>query len=88
MQTGKAGQPVVQSPLAHTRGPTVPEWPSWSIQEAADQTGYHPEYLRRLIRQGKVEAVKIGPSYLIKVESLRTYIDSLDCTDGRTGAKT
>lgn len=66
---------------------TMPEWPSWSIEEASEQTGYNREYLRRLIRRGQIEAVKIGPVYLIRVSSLQTYIKSLDPTDSRTGAK-
>jgi len=38
----------------------MPEWPSYTIKEASQKTGYNGEYLRRLIRQGKIEAIKVG----------------------------
>jgi excisionase family DNA binding protein len=86
--TGEIVQPMVQSmDLPCRRSQTVPEWPSWSIEEASEQTGYNREYLRRLIRRGQIEAVKVGPAYLIRVSSLQAYIENLDRTDGRTGAK-
>lgn len=66
---------------------TMPEWPSWSIEEASERTGYNREYLRRLIRRDKIEAVRIGPVYLIRVSSLKAYIQNLDPSDARTGAK-
>ena len=81
------GQDVVQSPYLSRRGRFVPEWASWSIIEASQQTGYNEEYLRRLIRRGKVEAVKVGPAYLIRVDSLKEYIKSQDPADGRTGPR-
>jgi excisionase family DNA binding protein len=55
----------------------MPSWPSYSIAEAAEKTGYHPEYLRELIRNEKIEAVKIGQMWLIKVESLEAYIEEM-----------
>ncbi|MFC2023792.1 helix-turn-helix domain-containing protein [Chloroflexota bacterium] len=78
---------MVQSSHLWSWGRSVPEWPSWSIKDASQQTGYNEEYLRRLIRQGKLEAVRVGPAYLIKVSSLETYMQSQDSTDGRTGPR-
>ena len=31
-----------------------------TVQEAAEVTGYNTQYLRRLLRAGKLEAIKIG----------------------------
>jgi len=78
---------MVQSPHRRMGGRTVPESPSWSVEEAARETGYHPEYIRRLCRDGKIESTKVGMAYLIKIESLRSYIANLDTSDGRTGPK-
>jgi excisionase family DNA binding protein len=66
----------------------MPDWPSYSIKEAAEVSGYHPEHLRRLIREGKIEAVKVGQAYLIRVESLEKYLREMqDLEDGRAGPK-
>lgn len=66
----------------------MPEWPSYSIKEASEKTGYAEEYLRRLIRRGKIEAVTVGPAYLIKVESLNRYIEETQTPDdARTGPR-
>jgi len=46
-------------------------WPT--VQEASEQTGYNPSYLRRLIREGKLKTETIGQSYLIDPDSLRAY---------------
>jgi excisionase family DNA binding protein len=70
------------------RGEYMPDWPSYSIKEASQKTGYNEEYLRRLIRQGKVEAIKVGPAYLIRAESLEKYIAEMqDSEDARTGPR-
>ena len=31
-----------------------------TVQEAAELLGYHPEHVRRLARQGRLPAVKVG----------------------------
>jgi excisionase family DNA binding protein len=67
----------------------MPEWPSYTIKEASQKTGYNEEYLRRLIRQGKIEAIKVGPTYLIRVDSMEKYIAEVqDSDDARTGPRT
>ncbi|MCB0172823.1 MAG: helix-turn-helix domain-containing protein [Anaerolineae bacterium] len=64
----------------------MPEWPSYTIKEASEKTGYNEEYLRRLIRQGKLEAIKVGPVYLIRAESLEKYVGEMkNIDDGRAG---
>lgn len=48
------------------------EW--LTVQEAAKLTGYHAEYLRLLIREGKIAARKFGPVWAINKSSLLTYL--------------
>ena len=45
-----------------------------SIQEASKQTGYHGEHLRRLIRQGKLEARRTGWMWFVNPDSLIAYL--------------
>jgi excisionase family DNA binding protein len=89
MLTGELESNVVESPNYYLfRGGAMPEWASYSIKEASQRSGYNEEYLRRLIRQGKLEAVKIGPAYLIRVESLERYVEEMQTADdGRTGPR-
>ena len=66
----------------------MPDWIGLSVQEAAEKTGYHPEYLRRLIRQGKLDAEKLGAMYLIRADSLQRYVEAMkDVDDARAGPK-
>ena len=48
-----------------------------TVREASEETGYNPEYLRRLIRQRKIEAELIGQVYFIKPDSLRFYVEKM-----------
>lgn len=45
-----------------------------STVEAAELTGYHPEHLRHLIRQGKIQVTRKGTMFWIDRESLLTYV--------------
>jgi excisionase family DNA binding protein len=66
----------------------MPEWAAYSIQEASEKTGYNPEYLRRLVRTGKLEHAKIGRVILIRVSSLAAYIAEMDAlNNNRTGPR-
>ena len=59
-----------------------------TVQAAADATGYNIQYLRRLLRSGTLEGVKIGQMWLIDTESLAAYLDHIDTTsDHRCGPK-
>lgn len=57
--------------------PELPDWEALTIEEAASQTGYHPESLRRLCRGDNptLVSVKVGQVILIKKESLDKYIE-------------
>ena len=44
-----------------------------SVKAAAEFSGYSIQYLRRLLRGGQLEGVKIGQVWLINLASLETY---------------
>jgi len=59
-----------------------------TVKEAAERSGYHPEYIRRLIRDGKIAAEKLGTVYLVDAESLQAYLRFMqDPDDARTGPR-
>ena len=45
-----------------------------TVQAAAEISGYNAQYLRRLLRTGKLENIKIGQVWLIKIGSLESYL--------------
>lgn len=64
----------------------MPEW--LSVDEAAKKSGYHANYIRRLIRAGEIEAVKKGLMWWIDPESLAAYVAKMEkLGDQRTGPK-
>lgn len=82
----EAGQSMLKSGQPSRGNGYMPDWPSWSIREASQRTGYHPEYLRQLIDQGKIEAEKVGHMWLIKIDSLKSYIkEAEEKNDARFG---
>ena len=50
------------------------EW--LTVNEAAKLSGYHPEYIRQLIRDGKVNAKKFSIVWMVDKESLLEYVKS------------
>ena len=49
-----------------------------SVEEASEVTGYAREYIRRLVRQGKVKAEKKGTMFWVHLESLLAYKREMD----------
>lgn len=47
-----------------------------SVSEAAELSGYTPQHIRLLIRQGLIAARRAGGIWLIEASSLRNYVDS------------
>ena len=43
------------------------------VKVASEFSGYNIQYLRRLLRSGRLEGIKIGQVWLIKLASLETY---------------
>ena len=59
-----------------------------TTNEAAKLSGYHPEYLRELIRTNKINGRKFGIVWQIDKQSLLTYLKaSAESDDKRRGPK-
>ena len=59
-----------------------------SVEAATEISGYNAQYLRRLLRTGKLEGVKVGQVWLIDMASLQTYFScALSSNDMRYGPK-
>jgi len=59
-----------------------------SVQAATEISGYNVQYLRRLLRAGKLGGVKVGQVWLIDMASLQTYFScALSSNDLRCGPK-
>ena len=56
------------------------------VTSAAELTGYSEQYLRRMLRTGKIIGIKIGQVWLIDMACLQAYLDhALDGNDRRFG---
>ncbi len=55
--------------------------------EAATVSGYHPEYIRQLIRSNKVQGRKWGLSWQVNRRSLEGYLKETEKLGDRRGAK-
>ena len=59
-----------------------------SVQVAAEYSGNSLQYLRRLLRNSKIEGIKIGQLWLVDKGALDIYIENAqDATDQRYGPK-
>ena len=54
-----------------------------TVQAAAAGTGYNIQYLRRMLRSGALEGVKIGQMWLIEMDALKTYLQNVETTSDR-----
>jgi hypothetical protein len=45
------------------------------VNESAKITGYHPEHIRRLIREGKIQAKKFNIIWMVSKNSCLAYLD-------------
>jgi excisionase family DNA binding protein len=55
--------------------------------EAADISGYHPEYIRSLLKEGRIEGNKFGPIWQVRKTSLTEYLEKMDGKGSRRGPK-
>lgn len=59
-----------------------------TTQEAANLSGYHPNYLRKLIRAGEIHGRKWGQAWQISRASLLAYLETAKrLEDKRWGPK-
>jgi excisionase family DNA binding protein len=57
-----------------------------SVQAAAEFSGYSLQYLRRLLRKGKIEGFKIGQVWLIEKKAFEAYLEkAIQAVDRRFG---
>ena len=57
-----------------------------SVKAAADFSGYSLQYLRRLLRTGKLAGLKIGQVWLIDYAAFEEYLEkAIEATDSRFG---
>ena len=64
----------------------MPDW--MSIEEAANISGYNPEYIRRLIRSKQIKAEKKGRDWWVDRASLLAYRkEARNSGDKRRGPK-
>jgi hypothetical protein len=47
-----------------------------SVQAATEISGYNAQYLRRLLRAGKLDGRKVGQIWLVNLTSLQEYFGS------------
>jgi excisionase family DNA binding protein len=45
-----------------------------STEEAAEKLKYHVEHVRCMMREGSIEGLKIGRTWLVKREALDSYV--------------
>jgi len=90
---------MVSSPLWITPTKTHLEHRDFAVEEflemlrfeqrdkVAEVTGYNDQYLRRLLRAGRLDAIKIGQVWLVNLESLEAYLTSkVSSSDRRCGS--
>ena len=59
-----------------------------SVKGAAFHSGYNAQYLRRLIRNGRLIGVKLGQSWLLDNHAFEVYLKNANLTkDKRFGPK-
>ena len=59
-----------------------------TVRVAAENSGYNPQYLRRLLRIGKLEGDKIGQVWLINKDAFEAYFEgAIQSKDQRFGPK-
>ena len=58
-----------------------------NVNEAAKLSGYHPEHIRRLIREGKIEAEKFATVWQVDRYSLFLYISKTEKMGNKRGPK-
>jgi len=64
---------------------TDDEW--LTVSDAAKLSGYNPEYITRLIRQGEISGRKVSIVWLVDRESLLAYVEKAKKLGGKRGPK-
>ena len=65
---------------------TIMNW--LTIPQAEKESGYHPNYIRKLARRGAITGHKVGPTWLIDPDSLADYTKQMQSNgDPRSGPR-
>jgi excisionase family DNA binding protein len=60
-----------------------------TVNEAAEISGYHPEHIRELLRDGKIKKTrKYGPLWQVDRVSLLVYVKETEKLGKKRGPKT
>ena len=60
-----------------------------TVNEAAEISGYHPEHIRELLRDGRIKKIrKYGPLWQVDRGSLLAYIKEAEKLGKKRGPKT
>lgn len=63
--------------------------PDWiTATQAAELSGYHPDYIRKLAQAGAIKAQKWGQEWQISRKSLLAYLGAMETRGKRRGPKT
>jgi excisionase family DNA binding protein len=66
----------------------MPDEGEWlTVQEAAKLVQYHPERVRELIREGKIEARKFASVWAVRRNSLLQYVQNIYQRGEKRGPK-
>ena len=77
MQTKRTGTPAGRgNGHVHADWSSMPEW--ITVDEAAQLSDFHPEYVRRLARRGKIGAEKKGRDWWIDRDIFRAYLENME----------
>lgn len=75
---------IIPEPMENSE--TLMDW--ITVQEASQLSGYHPERIRELVRDGKVSARKFGFVWMVSKSSLNKYTEAAKkSSDKRRGPK-
>ena len=58
-----------------------------TVDEAAIMTGYHPETIRKLLREGRIAGRKVSIVWLIDRQSLIAYLEGVQAIGKKRGPK-
>lgn len=68
-----------------TIGVVSEEWITTS--DAAELSEYHPEHIRRLIRDGTITGKKFGIVWQVSLSSIQEYLEAMKQAGQKRGAK-
>jgi hypothetical protein len=53
------------------------------VRKASTHTGYSQQYLRRILRSGQIDGLKVGSIWLINMDSFKTYLMQIESAQDR-----